>query len=59
MYMSMRTFHTMAFIPYILIIFILGIFCANLIAAVLKIYYSSTIQKYQFTDIRSEELEKE
>ena len=43
MYMSMRTFHTLAFIPYILIIFILGIFNANLIAAVLKIYYSSTI----------------
>ena len=46
MYMSMRTFHPLSFIPYILIIFILGIFNANLIAAVLKIYYSSTLQKY-------------
>lgn len=47
MYMSMRTLHPAAFLPYILIIFVLGIFNANLIAAVLKIYYSATLQQFQ------------
>jgi hypothetical protein len=46
MYLSMRTFHPTTLIPYIIIFFILGIFAANLIAAVLKINYSSTIAKY-------------
>jgi hypothetical protein len=51
MYMSMRTFHPISFIVFILVIFIGGIFGSNLIIAVLKIYYSQTMSKYKFVDI--------
>lgn len=40
LYLSMLTFHDFTLIYYLLIIFIIGIFGANLIIAVLKIYYS-------------------
>lgn len=46
-YFSMRTFHSASIILYILVIFIAGMFGSNLIIAVLKIYYSQTLQNYQ------------
>lgn len=39
-YLAMHTFHDFSVIYFILLIFIISIFCANLIIAVLKIYYS-------------------
>lgn len=46
-YATMIAFHPASFIIFILIIFIPGIFGANLIIAVLKIYYRETLEKYQ------------
>lgn len=48
-YFSMRTFHSSAVILYILVIFIAGIFGSNLMIAVLKIYYSETMKKYEYS----------
>lgn len=56
-YFSMRTFHFTAFILYFLIIFIAGIFCTNLIIAVLKIYYSETMEKYENFELKPLEVE--
>lgn len=39
-YLAMHTFHDFTVIYFILLIFIISIFGANLIIAVLKIYYS-------------------
>lgn len=44
LYYSMRTFHFSIVIFYLLIIFVAGIFCGNLIVAVLKTYYSETVK---------------
>lgn len=43
MYISMKTFHPYTLVLYILIIFIGGIFGANLIIAVLKIHYTEVM----------------
>jgi Na+/H+ antiporter NhaD/arsenite permease-like protein len=51
MYWSMATFHPASFILYILAMFVAGIFCSNMIIAVLKIYYSETMEKYEYEDI--------
>ncbi|CAK87628.1 unnamed protein product (macronuclear) [Paramecium tetraurelia] len=52
LYLSMLSFHDFTVIYYILIIFIIGIFGANLIIAVLKIYYSQTLEEYEFEEIK-------
>ncbi|CAD8084110.1 unnamed protein product [Paramecium sonneborni] len=52
LYLSMLSFHDFTVIYYILIIFIVGIFGANLIIAVIKIYYSQTLEEYEFIDIQ-------
>ena len=46
MYQNMQTFHPASFILFIQMIFY-GIFGSNLIIAVLKIYYSETMAKYE------------
>lgn len=51
MYWSMATFHPFSFILFISTMFIAGIFGANLIIAVIKIYYSETVEKYEFEEI--------
>ncbi|CAD8206266.1 unnamed protein product [Paramecium pentaurelia] len=51
-YLAMLTFHDFAIIYFIFLIFIIAIFGANLIIAVLKIYYSQTLLKYQHEDIQ-------
>ncbi|CAD8119651.1 unnamed protein product [Paramecium sonneborni] len=51
-YLSMQTFHDFSIVYFIFLIFIIAIFGANLIIAVLKIYYSQTLIKYQHQDIQ-------
>ncbi|CAD8124288.1 unnamed protein product [Paramecium sonneborni] len=50
-YLAMLTFHDFSIVYFIFLIFIIAIFGANLIIAVLKIYYSQTLIKYQHEDI--------
>ncbi|CAD8081174.1 unnamed protein product [Paramecium primaurelia] len=52
LYFSMLSFHDFTVIYYILIIFIIGIFGANLIIAALKIYYSQKLEENELKDIK-------
>jgi hypothetical protein len=50
-YLAMQTFHDFTVVYFLLIALIISIFGANLIIAVLKIYYSQTLEKYEFEEI--------